>query len=316
MPNGSSPTVTVRDLGTWLIEEEPSGRDLRRRRVRPRFPDVQVVPADQSAVEVALRSHAAMRRRCVAVSPGRAEQQALDLQPRWQEVFVSTLAHELRQPLSVVSTAIEVVRLAPASEAASRATMTIQRQISQMSRVIEDLMDEMRWACGKVTLRKQRIDVRQVLRDAALDVAAAVAARGQELVVATASDALWVDADPQRLHQVLSNLLANAMKYTGPRGRISLAADRLETTVTLSVSDTGCGIDRQALAHVFDLFSQVRPAEGAGLGIGLSVVREIVALHRGRIEARSEGPGHGSEFIVTLPLAPGPAPRLANPQPG
>jgi two-component system, sensor histidine kinase len=200
-----------------------------------------------------------------------------------------------------------VIRLAPASEAASRATTTIQRQISQMSRVIEDLMDEMRWACGKVTLRKQRIDVRQVLRDAALDVTSAVAARRQELVVATASDALWVDADPQRLHQVLSNLLVNAIKCTGPRGRISLAAAMRDATVTVSVSDTGRGIDRQALAHVFDLFSQLRPAEGAGLGIGLSVVREIVALHRGWIEARSEGLGHGSEFIVTLPLAPGPA---------
>jgi signal transduction histidine kinase len=307
MPNGSSPTVTVRDLGTWLIEESPSGREPRRRRVRPRFPDVQVVPADQSAVELALTSRAAMRRRCVTVSPGRAEQQALDLERRRQEVFVSTLAHELRQPLSVVSAAVEVVRLAPASEAARRATTTIQRQIGQMSRVIEDLLDEMRWACGKVTLRKQRIDVRHVLRDAALDVTAAVAARRQELLVATASEPLWVDADPQRLQQVLSNLLANAMKYTGPRGRIWLAADGREATVTLSVSDTGRGIDRQALTHVFDLFSQVSPAEGEGLGLGLSVVREIVALHRGRIEARSDGPGHGSEFIVTLPLAPAPA---------
>jgi len=279
VPNGSSADVTEKDLRTWLFE----------------------------AVEVVPRSRAAIRRRSVTVSPGRPEQQALDLHPRRQEVFVSTLAHELRQPLTVVSTLIEVVRLAPASEAANRATTTIQRQISQMSRVIEDLMDEMRWACGKVTLRKQRIDVRQVVRDAAQDVASAVASRRQELVVATASDALWVNADPQRLHQVLSNLLVNAIKCTGPRGRISLAADMRDTTVTVSVSDTGRGIDRQALAHVFDLFSQLRPGEGAGLGIGLSVVREIVALHRGRIEARSGGPGHGSEFIVSLPLAAGPA---------
>ena len=175
-----------------------------------------------------------------------------------------------------------------------------------MSRVIDDLIDEMRWACGKVTLRTQRIDVRQVLREAALDVTAAVVARRQELVVTTPSEPLWVEVDPQRLQQVLSNLLANAMKYTGPGGRITLAAEGEEAAVTVSVSDTGRGIDRQALGHVFDLFSQVRPADGAGLGIGLSVVREIVALHRGRVEARSEGLGHGSEFIVTLPLAPPP----------
>lgn len=294
MPNGTSPAVTVRDLRPWLFEESPSGREPRLERVRPRFPDGHVVPDSPSGVEIILTSSVPV-------------QQALDLQRRRQEVFVSTLAHELRQPLSAVSAAVAVVRLAPASEAARRATATIQRQIGQMNRVIEDLMDEMRWACGKVTLRKHRIDVRQVLRDAALDVTAAVVARRQELVVTTAAEPLWVDADPQRLQQVLSNLIANAMKYSGPGGRISLAADRRKAMVTLSVSDTGRGIDRQALMHVFDLFSQVRPAEGAGLGIGLSVVREIVALHRGRIEARSEGLGHGSEFIVTLPLAPGPA---------
>jgi signal transduction histidine kinase len=249
------------------------------------------MPARPSGVEIILASSAAV-------------QQAVDLQRRRQEVFVSTLAHELRQPLSAVSAAVEVVRLAPASDAASRATTTIQRQIGQMKRVIEDLMDEMRWACGKVTLRKQRIDVRQVLRDAALDATAAVAARRQELVVATGSAPLWVDADPQRLQQVLSNLLANAMKYTGPGGRISLTAyARDGATVTFVVSDTGRGLDHESLTHIFDLFSQVRPAEGAGLGIGLSVVREIVALHQGRIEARSEGPGKGSEFIVTLPRA-------------
>jgi len=285
MPNGSSPGVAERDLHPWLFEESPSG------------PTVEAVP----------RSRAAIRRRDVTVSPGRAEQQALDLHSPRQDVFVSTLAHELRQPLTVISTEIEVIRLDPASAAARVATTTIQRQIGQMSRMIEDLMDEMRWACGKLTLRTQRIDVRQVLRVAALDVASAIAARRQELVVTTASDALWVDADPQRLHQVLSNLLVNAIKCTAPRGRISLAAHLRDTTVTLSVSDTGRGIDRRALAHVFDLFSQLRPAEGAGLGIGLSVVREIVALHRGRIEARSEGPGRGSEFIVSLPLAAGPA---------
>jgi signal transduction histidine kinase len=282
MPNGSSPAVTVRDLRPWLFEESPSGRDG------------QVVPHSPSGVEIILTSSVPV-------------QQALDLQRRRQEVFVSTLAHELRQPLSAVSAAVDVVRLAPASEAARRATATIQRQIGQMNRLIEDLMDEMRWACGKVTLRKHRIDVRQVLRDAALDVTASVVARRQELVVTTTAEPLWVDADRQRLQQVLSNLLANAMKYTGPCGRILLTADRREAAVTLRVSDTGRGLDRQSLSHIFDLFSQVRPAEGAGLGIGLSVVREIVALHRGRIEARSEGLGHGSEFIVTLPLAPGPA---------
>ena len=270
--------------------------------VRAPFLDGLLMTDNQSEPDVFIGGRVVQSRRRPD-SVARA-QQARDLQ-RWrQEAFVSTLAHELRQPLSVLAAAVEVVRLAPASEAASRATTAIQRQIGQMNLLVDDLMDTMRWACGKVTLRKQRIDVRTALRDAALDVTPAVAARRQELELAITSEPLWVDADPQRLQQVLSNLLANAMKFTGPGGRILLAADRRAAAVTLRVGDTGRGLDRQSLAHIFDLFSQVGPAEGAGLGIGLSVVREIVALHHGRIEARSEGLGKGSEFIVTLPLAP------------
>lgn len=269
------------------------------------FLDGLLMTDHPSATDAVFTGGGAVQSRRRPDSVARA-QQARDLQ-RWrQEAFVSTLAHELRQPLSVLAAAVEVVRLAPASEAASRATTTIQRQIGQMNRMVDDLMDAMRWAAGKVTLRKQRIDIRAVLRDAALDITDVVAARGQELVVVSPSEPLWVDADPQRLQQVISNLLANAMNYTEARGRISLVAARQETAVTLCVRDTGRGIEPQALAHVFDLFCQVRPAEGAGLGIGLSVVREIVALHDGRIEARSDGLGMGTEFIVTLPLAPPP----------
>jgi two-component system CheB/CheR fusion protein len=241
------------------------------------------------------------------VTRHRGDGQALDIERRRKETFVSTLAHELRQPLSAMLAAVELARLTPDSSAANRATEVMKRQIGQMNRVIEDLIDATRWASGKVTLRKQRLDIRDVIRDAAQDVTAAIAERGHEFVVATASEPLWADADPQRVHQVLSNLLRNAVKYTDPGGRISVAADRGAATVTVRVSDTGRGIEPEALPHIFDLFSQVRPFEAAGLGIGLSVVREIVALHNGRIEVRSEGPGLGSEFIVTLPLAPPPA---------
>jgi len=230
---------------------------------------------------------------------------ALEVERRRKEIFVATLAHELRQPLAALLAAVEVLRLAPDSAAADRVTDIMKRQIGQMNRVVEDLLDATRWARGKVTLRKQRIDVRDVIRDAVQDVAAAVAERGHALKVVTAKDPLWADADRQRLHQVLSNLLRNAVKYTDPGGRLALVADRERATITLRVSDTGRGIDAEALSHIFDLFAQVRPAEAAGVGIGLSVVREIVALHDGRIEARSDGPGHGSEFIVTLPLASG-----------
>ena len=234
----------------------------------------------------------------------------LELERLRKETFVATLAHELRQPLSTLLAALEVVRLASDSEATTRATEIMKRQIDQMNRVVEDLLDAARWASGKVTLRKQRLDVRDVISDATQDVAAAVAARGHALVVATGLEPLWADADPQRLHQALGNLLRNAVKYTDPGGRISVAADRGAAAITVRISDTGRGILPDALRHIFDLYSQVQPFEAAGLGIGLSVVREIVALHAGRIEARSDGPGHGSEFIVTLPLALPPGNRL------
>ena len=232
----------------------------------------------------------------------RRAEQALAMERRRREAFVSTLAHELRQPLSALLTAVEVVRLAP-----ERAVEIMKRQIGQMNRLVEDLIDSTRWARGKVTIKRQRLDVREMASDAAMDIGSAIAERGHEFVVATASEPLWVDADPQRLQQVLTNLLLNASRYTDPGGRITLTAARSAATVTLRVSDTGCGIEPEALVHIFDLFSQVQPLQAAGLGIGLSVVREIVTLHGGRIEARSQGQGFGSEFIVTLPLAPPPA---------
>ena len=291
--------MTVRDLCPFSIEEKAAGRAPRPALVRARISAAQVTPLSGPAVF----ERAGKARRPPPVSPGGTKPQTLEVSRRRQELFVSTLAHELRQPLSVVSAAVSVIRQAPGSDAARVATSMIERQIGQMSRSVEDLLDEMRWACGKVTIRKQRIDLRLVLRDAAEDVTAAVAARQQKLAVITPAEPLWVEADFQRLLQVFTNLLANAVKYTAARGRISMAAAQRDTAVTVSVRDTGRGIDRDALAHIFDLFAQMRPAEGAGLGLGLSVVREIVALHKGRIEARSEGSGHGTEFIVSLPIA-------------
>jgi PAS domain S-box-containing protein len=220
-----------------------------------------------------------------------------------KDTFVATLAHELRQPLSAMLAAAEVVRIAPGAEAASRAADVMRRQIGQMSRLVEDLVDATRWARGKVPLHRCRLDLREVMSEAAQDVAAEVAERGHELIVTEVPEPIWIDADRQRLQQVLSNLLHNAAKYTEPGGRIAVTLEAAASTITLRVVDTGQGIPADALTRIFDLFSQVRPDEGTGLGIGLSVVRDIVAQHGGSIEARSQGPGKGSEFIVTLPLA-------------
>ena len=246
--------------------------------------------------------------------PARAQRRSLDdcapppADPALE--FVSTVAHELRQSLTVLSASVDVLQRAPSSEVAGHATSTIRRKIDDMSRVVDDLTDATRWAYGKVTLLKRCVDAREVLADAAAAVAAPAAARGHALEISTASRPLWVDADPQRLRQMLSNLLANAIKFTDQPGRISVAAETRDRTVLLRVSDTGRGIEREALARVFDLFSQFAQPEDAGLGIGLSVVREIVSLHGGQVEARRGAPGRGSEFTDTLPLA---APPPATP---
>lgn len=241
------------------------------------------------------------------VTRHKAREQTLNLQRRRMDTFVSTLAHELRQPLSALLAAVEVIRVAPDSAPARRATDVMKRQIAQMNRVVEDLMDATRWAQGKVTLRMRRLDLRDVISDAVLDVSAAVAERGHTLEVSPAAEGLWIEGDAQRLHQVLSNLLRNAVKYSATGGRIALASSVDDGAVVLRIRDTGAGIDPDALPHIFDLYAQVEPMDSTGLGIGLSIVREIVSLHGGRIEARSEGLGCGSEFVIRLPLAARPA---------
>ena len=221
-----------------------------------------------------------------------------------EEALVWNLAHELRQPLSALATAVAVVAQDSPSGATALAVAVMGRQLRHMTRMVDDLLDAARLSSGKVSLITQRLDIRQVMTDAAADSATAAAERGQLLNMDCGATPLWVNADPQRLYQVFSNLLRNAIKFTDRGGRITFTADGSTSRIAVRVRDSGRGIDSQALPRIFDLFAQVQPSAAGGIGIGLSVVREIVTLHRGRIEARSGGLGHGSEFVVTLPAAP------------
>ena len=224
--------------------------------------------------------------------------------PVRQDTFIWTLAHELRQPLSAMSTAIAVAQQDSPTGATAHAIAVMGRQLRQMSRMVDDLLDAARLSSGKVSLIREQLDMREVMADAAADVAKAATDRGQRLDVESGTAPLWVNADRQRLYQVFSNLLNNAIKFTGPGGRITFTADSHASAIVVRVLDTGRGIDRMSLPRIFDLFAQVQPSGLGGVGIGLSVVKEIVNLHRGRIEARSDGPGKGSEFVVTLPASP------------
>lgn len=221
-----------------------------------------------------------------------------------KDAFVLTLAHELRQPLAALQSAAGIVS-AQAEDSASVAIAKgiMARQFTLMSRLIEDIVDAGRWTHGKLALRKQRLDLREIIRSAALDAAPVIRMHGHQLVVSTPPEPMWIDADRDRLHQVLSNLLGNAAKYTDPGGRIWLAAELVAANVTVRVRDSGRGIRADALGRVFDLYSQAGAAGDPGLGIGLTVVREIVASHGGSVSVTSEGLGHGAEFVVLLPVA-------------
>jgi signal transduction histidine kinase len=221
-----------------------------------------------------------------------------------EEAFIWTVAHELRQPLSAMTTAVAVVEHNSSPGATAHAIDVMGRQLRHMSRMVDDLLDAARLSTGKVSVIPHRLDIREVMTDAAADVAAEAAKRGQLLDVKCGAAPLWVNGDRQRLCQVFSNLLRNAIKFTGHGGRITFTADSHMSRIAVRVRDTGRGIDRQALPRIFDLFTQVQPSGLGGVGIGLSVAREIVSLHLGRIEAHSNGLGKGSEFEVTLPASP------------
>jgi signal transduction histidine kinase len=180
----------------------------------------------------------------------------------------------------------------------------MDRQLHQLDRLMDDLLDLGRVIQGKIRLRTRRVSLSEVVRTAVEGSRPLVDERGHELTVTLPPTPVLLDADPARLTQVVSNLLNNAARYTDPGGRIWLTVSREAGEVVLSVRDTGCGIPPDVLPRLFDLFAQAdRPRERAsdGLGIGLALVKRLVELHDGRVEARSDGPGKGSEFVVALP---------------
>jgi PAS domain S-box-containing protein len=252
----------------------------------------------------------------------RAEEALRDADRRKNE-FLAALAHELRNPLAPVRTGLEVMRAngdAPAAVRPVREMM--ERQVAQMARLIDDLMDVARITRGKITLRPEPTDLAAVVAAAVEASAPLVEAGGHRLTVALPPAPVRLTADPARLTQVLSNLLSNAAKYTDPGGRIWLSAGRVpgaaDPALELRVRDNGVGIPAGMLARVFDPFTQVDGAADRsrdGLGIGLTLVRTLVELHGGTVEARSDGPGTGSEFVVRLPLGAGPEPAPPPPAP-
>jgi signal transduction histidine kinase/ActR/RegA family two-component response regulator len=267
------------------------------------------VPTLVSAVHSALRSRNRQYQIRSYIAERERYAEALRAADQRKDVFLATLAHELRNPLAPMRTALEIMRIVPPSESAyEQARSVLDRQLKQMTRLIDDLLDLSRISHGKLELKREQVDLRAVF-DSAVEITRPVLeAQGHELQIELPAETVYLDADPTRLSQVFSNLLNNAAKYTDRGGTIRLSARRDGDHVVVRIRDNGVGIAREDLQRVFEMFTQVgRSMEQSrgGLGVGLALSQWLVRLHGGTIEAHSEGVGHGSEFTVRLPVAVG-----------
>ena len=236
-----------------------------------------------------------------------AEEQkdAAQLTKRRQDEFLAMLAHELRNPLAPIRTAVALLaRLDNTDPTLTLVREVIQRQVEHMARLLDDLLDASRVTSGKVNLQRRPTAVSEFVDQAVEIYRGLVDKQHQQLTVDMPTTPMYVDGDPVRLVQIVGNLLHNATKYTQEGGAITVSARPIGDTVVIRVSDNGDGISAEAMLRIFDLFRQEDRSlsrSRGGLGIGLTVVRSMVELHGGTVEVRSEGLGKGSEFVVTLP---------------
>ena len=222
---------------------------------------------------------------------------------RRKDEFLATLAHELRGPLSPLANVLEVWKSTNDAALLGRARETMERQLNQMVRLVDDLLDLNRITHNRFELRRSRVVLAEVIGQAVEACQPLADAAGHELRLHLPPEDCYLDADPARLAQVFGNLLSNACKYTDAGGTITVSVQPQDAEVVVSVKDTGAGIPADELDCIFDMFVQVgRPGAREGLGIGLTLVKRLVDMHGGTVEARSPGEGGGSEFIVRLPL--------------
>ena len=230
---------------------------------------------------------------------------------RRKNEFLATLAHELRNPLAPMSNMLEVVKRADGDpQILERAHQTIERQLDQMVRLVDDLLDLSRITHDRLELRRSEVELSSVVQQAVEVARPLIDSAGHHLTINLPDEPIYLNADRARLAQVLGNLLNNSCKYTKAHGRISLEAKRLDNEVLITVRDNGTGIPVDKLDRIFEMFMQVdRTSERAqaGLGIGLTLVKRLTEMHGGSIEANSKGEGQGSEFIVRLPTVSKPS---------
>jgi PAS domain S-box-containing protein len=231
---------------------------------------------------------------------------------RRKDEFLALLAHELRGPLAPLRSTLEIIkRTGDTGNGVDETVDTMDRQLGQLVRLVDDLLDVSRITHNKLALSKERVDLARIIGHAVEASLPLAESLGHQLKVTLPSGPIYLEADPARLAQVFGNLLNNACKYTPPGGRISVTAEQAGSEVLVKVNDTGVGIPSDRLTSVFEMFTQIEQSgEGSlgGLGLGLTLVKRLVEMHDGSVSAHSEGPGRGSEFVVRLPVMSAPLP--------
>lgn len=224
---------------------------------------------------------------------------------RPNDEFLAMLGHQLRNPLGAINNALALLQSEKEqSSAQQQAHALIDRQVRRMMRLVDDLLDVSRVRHGYLRLRRERMDLRAAVSNAVTTLGSEANDRRQQLSIALPEEPVWLHADPERLEQVFANLLANASRYTDPGGKIAVSMHLGHGHTLVRLQDTGIGIAPDALPHIFDFCRQAdeaNPRFQAGLGIGLSLVRQLVWLHGGNVSVTSAGLGQGSEFTVRLP---------------
>ncbi len=242
-------------------------------------------------------------------------EQRLEESDRRKDEFLATLAHELRNPLAPIRSALDVLAMGTTDRGiAARACAVMERQLRHLVRLVDDLLDVSRITRGQIELRKERVDLVSVMRSAIETTAAQIDELGHRLTVQVPTRPIHAEVDPTRIAQVLANLMQNAAMYMAPGGDLRVTLTKVDGDAVVSVRDRGVGIAPAMQASIFEMFTQLDRVHGnthGGLGIGLTIVKRLVTMHGGTIEVRSAGLGHGSEFLVRLPTATDAAPAVA-----
>jgi PAS domain S-box-containing protein len=305
---GRSPTDIVipeaREVVKERIQTVLSGKPVPMMELLWRRLDGSPIPVEVSAGPVTWEGRQCVQVIAQDISERKRSEEVLREADRRKDEFLATLAHELRNPLAPIQAGVNILEMTSTRPDADRHALEIvSRQVKHLKRLIDDLLDLSRISRGKIALHLSSTDLVRVTHEAIENFADAFRKGGRELTLETTAESLLVNGDPSRLLQVISNLLHNALKFTQEGGHVWVSLTRSDHEARLSVRDDGIGISPEAQKHLFQTFMQVDSVRKGGLGIGLSLAKQLVVLHGGTLEAHSEGLGRGVEMVIRLPLA-------------